>query len=118
MGNYLHTFVLEKKTPHTGVDPGKLNERTHIEDDNVRYLPMNTRARVYNHRCLAYNEHDIGSYVMYSSTCTSIWVRSFSFPGSTPVCGVFFFQDERVQIITHVRPGKKNRHTPGSTQGS
>ena len=34
-------------------------------------------------------------------------VRSFSFPGSTPVCGVFFFQDERVQIITHVRPGKK-----------
>ena len=22
-------------------------------------------------------------------------VRSFSFPGSTPVCGVFFFQDER-----------------------
>ena len=47
-----------------------------------------------------------------------LWVRSFSFPGSTPVCGVFFFQDERVQIITHVRPGKKNRHTPGSTQGS
>ena len=29
VGNYLHTFVLEKKTPHTGVDPGKLNERTH-----------------------------------------------------------------------------------------
>ena len=23
------------------------------------------------------------------------WVRSFSFPGSTPVCGGFFFQDER-----------------------
>ena len=22
-------------------------------------------------------------------------VRSFSFPGSTPVCGGFFFQDER-----------------------
>ena len=34
-------------------------------------------------------------------------VRSISFPGSTPMCGVFFFQDERVQIITHVRPGKK-----------
>ena len=46
------------------------------------------------------------------------WVRSFSFPGATPVCGVFFFQDERVQIITHVRPGKKTCHTPGSTQGS
>ena len=28
VGNYLHTLVLEKKTPHTGVDPGKLNERT------------------------------------------------------------------------------------------
>ena len=46
------------------------------------------------------------------------WVRSFSFPGSTPVCDVFFSQDERVQIITHFRPGRKNRHTPGSTQGS
>ena len=41
-----------------------------------------------------------------------LWVRSISFPGSTPVCGVFFFQDERVQIITHVRPGeKKPPHT-------
>ena len=29
MGNYLHTFILEKKTSHTGVDPGKLSERTH-----------------------------------------------------------------------------------------
>ena len=28
VGNYLHTFVLEKNPPHTGVDPGKLNERT------------------------------------------------------------------------------------------
>ena len=28
LGSYLHTFVLGKKTPHTGVDPGKLNERT------------------------------------------------------------------------------------------
>ena len=36
------------------------------------------------------------------------WVRSISFPGSTLVCGVFFFQDERVQIDTQVRPGKKN----------
>ena len=35
-----------------------------------------------------------------------------------PRCGVFFFQDERVQIITHVRPRKINRHRPGSTQGS
>ena len=33
-------------------------------------------------------------------------MRSFSFSGSTPVC-CFFSQDERVQIITHVRPGKK-----------
>ena len=33
------------------------------------------------------------------------WVRSFSFPGSTPVCGGVFFQDERVQIITHVFGG-------------
>ena len=47
-----------------------------------------------------------------------IMVRSFSCPGSTPVCGVFFFQDERVQIITHVRPEKKTHHTPGATQGS
>ena len=45
-------------------------------------------------------------------------MRSFSFPGSTPVSTVFFSQDERVQIITHVRPGRKNCHTPGSTQGS
>ena len=35
------------------------------------------------------------------------WVRSFSFPGSTQVCDGFFSQDERVQIIIHVRPGKK-----------
>ena len=28
VGNYLHTFILEKETPHTEVDPGKLNERT------------------------------------------------------------------------------------------
>ena len=28
VGNYLHTFVLGKKTLHTGVNPGKLNERT------------------------------------------------------------------------------------------
>ena len=28
VGSYLHTFVLEKTPPHTGVDPGKLNERT------------------------------------------------------------------------------------------
>ena len=27
--------------------------------------------------------------------------------GRPRVCGGFFFQDERVQIITHVRPGKK-----------
>ena len=47
-----------------------------------------------------------------------LWVCSISFPRSTPVCGVFFFQDERVQIITHVRSGKENRHTPGATQGS
>ena len=42
VGNYLHTFVLaKKKTPHIGVDPGKLNERTHpllscIFDDQLR----------------------------------------------------------------------------------
>ena len=41
-------------------------------------------------------------------------VRSFSFPGSTPVCDVFFPQNERVQIITHVHPGKKPPpHTGG-----
>ena len=28
MGNYLHTFVLEKKHATHGVDRGKLNERT------------------------------------------------------------------------------------------
>ena len=28
-------------------------------------------------------------------------------PGRPRCGGVFFFQDERVQIITHVRPGKK-----------
>ena len=28
VGNYLHKSVLEKKPPHTGVDPGELNERT------------------------------------------------------------------------------------------
>ena len=39
------------------------------------------------------------------------WVRSFSFPGSTPVCDEVFFWDERVQIITHVRPGKNPPHT-------
>ena len=44
-------------------------------------------------------------------------VRSISFPGSTPVCGVFFFQDERVQIISHVRPGKKNRQHTGVDPG-
>ena len=35
-------------------------------------------------------------------------------PLGQPRCvAVFVFQDERVQIITHVRPGKKPRHTPG-----
>ena len=38
-------------------------------------------------------------------------MRSFSFPGSTQVCDGFFSQDERVQIIIHVRPGKKPPHT-------
>ena len=45
------------------------------------------------------------------------WVRSFSSPGSTPVCGVFFFQDKRVQIITHVRPGKKTPPHTGVDPG-
>ena len=44
------------------------------------------------------------------------WVRSFSFPESTPVCGGFFSQDECMQIITHVRPGKKNTPRTGVDQ--
>ena len=47
----------------------------------------------------------------------NLWVRSISFPGSTPVCGVFFFQDERVQIITHVRPEKKKMPHTGVDPG-
>ena len=35
-------------------------------------------------------------------------VRSFCFPGSTPVCGVFLFQNERELLSAHLRPGKKN----------
>ena len=38
-------------------------------------------------------------------------MRSISFPGWTPVFGVFFFQDERVQIITHIVLEKKPPHT-------
>ena len=38
MGNYLHTLVLKKKTPHTGVDPGKLNERTQYWDKTLEQL--------------------------------------------------------------------------------
>ena len=44
-------------------------------------------------------------------------VRSFSFPGSTPVCGVFFFQNERERIITHVRPGNKKAPHTGVDHG-
>ena len=44
-------------------------------------------------------------------------VRSFSFPGSTPVYGVFFFQEERVQIITHVHPRKKKTSHTGVDPG-
>ena len=47
-------------------------------------------------------------YTLLQDECTTPYrVHSFSFPGPTPSCGVFLFQDERVQIITHVRPGKK-----------
>ena len=46
------------------------------------------------------------------------WVRSISFPGSTPACGVFFFQDERVQIITHIRPGEKIATHRGRPRGA
>ena len=45
-------------------------------------------------------------------------VRSFSFPGSTPTCGGFFFQDERVQITTHVRPRKKTATHRGRPRGA
>ena len=46
-----------------------------------------------------------------------LWVRSFSFPGSTPVCdGVFF--PGRTWVIIFTRSSlKKKRHTPGSPQG-
>ena len=45
-------------------------------------------------------------------------MRSFSFPGSTPVSGGFFAQDERVQIITHVRPRKKTAIHRGRPRGA
>ena len=40
-----------------------------------------------------------------------------SIPGSTPVCGIFFSQDECVQIITHVHPGKKKTPHTGVDPG-
>ena len=39
------------------------------------------------------------------------WVRSFSFPGSTPVCGVFFFQDERGNYLQTFVLEKNTPHT-------
>ena len=41
------------------------------------------------------------------------WVRSFSFPGSTPVCGGFFFLPGRTWVIICTRSscGKKLPHT-------
>ena len=42
------------------------------------------------------------------------WVRSFSFPGSTPVCGVFFFPGRTCVIICIRLSCKKNTpHTGG-----
>ena len=53
VGSYLHTFVLDQnKTPHTGVNPGKLNERTHYRQVGVRrttayHLLSSTRPAVF-----------------------------------------------------------------------
>ena len=44
-------------------------------------------------------------------------ILSHAISGSTPVCDVFFFQYERVQIITHVRPGKKQPPHTGDDPG-
>ena len=44
-------------------------------------------------------------------------VRSFSSPGSTPVCGGFFFQDERGYYLHTFVLGKKKRHTTGVDPG-
>ena len=90
----LHVSFPERSSCH------KANDRGRCINVPVLHLPMG------------------GALCVCTEEQAKQWVRSISFPGSTPVCGVFFFQDERVQIITHVRPGKKNRHTPGSTQGS
>ena len=54
---------------------------------------------------------------LYSQVHFIYRVCSISLPGSTPVCCIFFFQDERVQIITQVRPGKKNPPHTGVDPG-
>ena len=46
-----------------------------------------------------------------------LWVRSISFPGSTPVCGVFYFP-RRTCADNYPRSSWEKKHTPGSTQGS
>ena len=48
--------------------------------------------------------------ILFPHAPWNLWVRLFSFPGSTPSCGVFSFQDERVQIITHVLEKKHATH--------
>ena len=53
----------------------------------------------------------------YKDQCTPSIHRFNSFPGSTPSCG-FFLQDERVQIITHVRPGNKTATHRGRPRGA
>ena len=63
-----------------------------------------TSEGAISHSVLYYQQLPITRYNLRSG---KLWVRSFSFPRSTPVWGVFVFQDERVQTITHVRPGKK-----------
>ena len=53
VGNYLHTFVLEKNTPHTGVDPGKLNERTHCKETGC----LKCRAQSERFSCYIKTSH-------------------------------------------------------------
>ena len=66
VGNYLYTFVLGEKPSHTGVDPGKLIERTHyvtqmhvacVDDRKgklTNFLPQTNQKHRYQKLCHVY----------------------------------------------------------------
>ena len=64
---------------------------------------------------------DVGNHIVANVSSFTHWVRSFSFPGLTPVCGVFFPRKNvgnylhtfiLEKIHTGVEPGEAKRMHP------